>query len=228
MSDRAGVPSAARNYRVQIDEEKRKAKRTLYLALALGACAAIANLIAFQQAEGTKITVLKAKSRLSPGAKVTSSSFVPVVIAGVPSEMRALVVEEKNFAAYQKIPLASAVQPGELLLQTSFTTATTGSIRDMIPEGYRALALTVKDESAALDWQIAVGDIVDVYALSGKLIVSKVQVSAVGDSTGVPGLDSKYRTVTIIIPTASVPEVLSDIHAVNEDIRLAVVGASGQ
>jgi Flp pilus assembly protein CpaB len=227
MNDRSKSPGSPQS-RIRLGDDKRKSRRTLYLALAFGVCAALANLIAFQQAEGTRITVLKAKAKLPPGTRVTSSNFAPVVIAGVPNEMRSIVVESKSLAAYQKIPLATPVQAGELLMQSSFSTTNNDNIRDLIPDGYRALALKVKDESSALDWQVGVGDTVDVYAASGLLIIPQVRVNAVGDSTLIPGSDAKYRTVTIVIPKSNVSDVLKQIQLTNEQIRLAVVGPSGQ
>jgi Flp pilus assembly protein CpaB len=208
--------------------------RGLWLSIILGILAAVANLAYANYVQGTKLTVLKANRRLTVGRKVTPSDFTKIVIYGEDlKQMKSLVVEESEFSALAQAPLSETLEPGQLLLQSSFTFSGRG-FRDAIGAEERAIALHVKDETSAVAYFVRPGDVVDVWAKdSGAMrnIISSAVVRAVGDATIVAGENAggerQYRTVTVVVPTSRVGEVLDKLNATDGNVTLALAGASG-
>jgi len=60
----------------------RTSNKGLWIAIALGVVAGLANMIYVHAVQGTRLTVLKAKARLSAGTKVTAANFTQIDIFG--------------------------------------------------------------------------------------------------------------------------------------------------
>jgi hypothetical protein len=207
--------------------------KAAWIAVSLGVVAALANMIFVSRVEGSKLEVLKAKTRLPAGRTVSSGDFTEITISGKDlGEMRKLVVESKDVGAFKDIPLIETLEQGQLLVQGSFGYSANRGIRDAIDDNHRALALMVKDESDSVAYMVRPGDVVDVWFNDGgggmQLLIPEVQIRAVGDATvvaGAGGRDTKYRSVTVIVPKDSVQSILSKLGAAKSFVTLVLTGS---
>jgi Flp pilus assembly protein CpaB len=214
----------------------RSSNKALYISIALGVLAGLANLMYASRVQGTRVGVLKSKARITAGTKVNMAMFTKISVYGDDiKELRALVVQDKDIDAFAQIPLAETLEPGQLLLQSSFQFVGNRGIRDEIRPDQRAIALAVKEETSAVAYFVRPGDTVDVWVNRGNTmedIIPGAIVRAVGDATMVAsengGRDFRYRTVTVVVPEAGLSDVLFKLEsAKNNNVTLALSG-SGQ
>jgi len=209
------------------------ANRTLWIAIALGAVAAVANLIFVSSVESGTISVLKAHGRLTVGSRVSSSDFTAIDISGQDlKEMKALVVESGDLKAFTETPLAETLEPGQILMQSSFGLNGNRGFRNAIKPDERAIALSVKDESSAVAYFVQKGARVDVWVNTGggmENIIPDALVKAVGEAAivgGDSGQGSRYRTVTVVVPRESVKDILFKLDASKNGVVLALAGST--
>jgi Flp pilus assembly protein CpaB len=211
----------------------RASNKGLWIAIGLGLVASFANMAFVNRVQGNRVTVLKAKTRIPAGSRVVLSQFLPVSLYGDDlKQMKALVIEEKDFEAFGQIPLAESIEAGQILLQSSFTFGGPRGIRDAIGPDERALALNVKDESKAVAYFVRPGDVVDVWVNEGgsvQNVLTGATVRAVGDATVVPsdagGREVRYRTITVIVKTADVKEILQRLSLAKDEVTLTLAGS---
>ncbi len=107
-------------------------------------------------------------------------------------------------------------------------------LRAKIPEGYRAVSISVNEESAVAGF-VMPGSRVDVYASGGngsaRLILSDVEVGAVGQSLSEVGKDGRTVRITKSVTLFLKPEEIKTLHASaggrkSKALRLALRGNS--
>lgn len=214
----------------------RTSNKGLWIAIALGVVAGLANMIYVHAVQGTRLTVLKAKARLSAGTKVTAANFTQIDIFGDNlKEMKALLVEAGDLPAFSRIPLAESIESGQVLLHSSFTFSGNRGIRDTIGPDERAIAVQVKDETSAVAYFVRPGDVVDVWAFSGggvQNIIPSAVVRAVGDATIVAsdsaGKDARYRTITVVVKNADLKDILQRLNMAKNEVTLALAGSASR
>jgi hypothetical protein len=209
------------------NEAPKPGNRSLLISIALGVIAGVANLAFVSQVQGTRITVLKAKSRIVAGTLVNDSQFDKVQISGTLGDMKKLVVEAGGLSSYSSIPLATAVEPGMLLLQGNFRNDANEAFRDSIPDGYRGITLPVADDAAGEAHLLKIGNVIDVLDLNGGLIIGSVKIAALGDATLVPGANAQYKTISIVVPASQVPSIFAQVQKTGDKIRVSLAGPSG-
>jgi Flp pilus assembly protein CpaB len=184
--------------------------------------------------QGSRVGVLKAKARITAGAKVDSSLFTKISIYGDDlKELRALVVQDKDLDAFTQIPLAETLEPGQILLQSSFQFVGNRGIRDAIRSDQRAIALAVKEETSAVAYFVRPRDTVDVWVSRGPTMENLIPgavVRAVGDAviaaSDSGGRDFRYRTVTVVVPQEGLGDVLYKLEQAKNAVTLALVGTA--
>lgn len=212
-------------------EKADKGNRALWVSIALGMVAAVANLIFVSSVQSGRMTVLKARNRLVAGSTISGNDFVPIEISGPDlKEMKALVVENGDLKAFADVPLAETIEPGQVLMQSSFGLNGNRAIRNVIKADERAIALQVKDESSAVAYFVRPGDHVDVWVDVGgspEDIIPNAIVRGVGDAALVAsdsGQGLHYRTVTVVIPRESVRDILAKLNSSKGGVVLALAG----
>jgi Flp pilus assembly protein CpaB len=204
--------------------------RSLWIALALGLLAALVNLAYLSGSQGTQLTVLQAKQRIRAGSAVTADDFTPIQISGQAlAEMRKLVVEPGTLQAFSEIPLAESIEPGQVLLQSSFHVRGSRTVQQRIGPDERGVPMRVKEESAA---SCQPGNMVDVWINAGtemQLVISKVTVLSVDGETTVRGSDSGggggTRTALVAVPADQVADILRKLEILGKgEVTLAQHG----
>lgn len=214
-------------------------RRGLIIAIAFGVLAASANAIYIRQVEGLRLSVLKAKSRIRVGTKISRDNYTGmfdvIPISGQNLEaMQSLVVQQRDIDLFQAIPLAEALEPGQVLFQSSFRYNPLGRIPGLVPKGKRAITLDVRDESSAVAHLVRPGDVVDIYTADGdiKKIKSAVEITAVGDTIIMPNFETNrdvpYRTITVIVPENEVEDMFRQLATHRSGVRLALSGESAK
>lgn len=211
----------------------RPSKKSLYWSIGLGLLAGLLNLVYYSRVQGTRVDVLQAKARISAGTKVDSALFTKISIFGADlKKTRALVVEEKDLTVFAQSPLAETLEPGQVLMQSSFQFVGNRGIRDTIKAGQRAIALAVKDDTSAVAYFVRPGDTVDVWANTGgsmENLIPGAVVRAVGDAVVAAsdsgGRDFRYRTVTVVVSEDGLGAILLKLDQVKNAVTLALAGA---
>jgi Flp pilus assembly protein CpaB len=208
--------------------------RSLWISICLGLVAALANALYISRVDSNRISVLKANTKLTIGQTVGNSDFTAIQISGEDlKEMKTLLVESKDLDAFSGVPLAETLEPGQVLMQSSFGFPGNRRIRDAIDANHRAIAIQVKDDASAVAYLVRPGDFVDVWLDDGggaQDIVPGAIVKAVGDSSLIAsdtgGREFHYRTVTIIVNKGDVGSILSKLGKGN--VVLALQGPTNQ
>lgn len=212
----------------------RPSKKALWISVALAVVAGLANIIYVSRVQGSRVDVLKALARITAGTKVDKANFKKISIYGDDlREMRALVVRDEDLGKFAQIPLAETIEPGQILLQSSFQFVGNRGIRDAIRPDQRAIALAVKEETSAVAYFVRPGDTVDVWVNRGTTMENLIPgaiVRAVGDAV-VAGSDSggrdfRYRTVTVVVPQEGLSDVLFKLESAKNAVTLALAGSS--
>src|SRR5437016_1405649 len=101
-------------------DSARSSNKPLLISIALGVVAALANMLYVSKVDGSRLTVLKAKYKLTIGKKVNRDDFTTISIFGDDlKQMKSLIVEASDMDAFSSIPLAETIEPGQVLMQSS-------------------------------------------------------------------------------------------------------------
>jgi pilus assembly protein CpaB len=162
----------------------------------------------------TRITPNMLTTKSVPGASAPAGSFVDQkLLVGRVTGMR--------IAAGVPITASMLAPPGS-----------EPGLRAIIPPGYRAVSVSVTEESAVAGFVVP-GSRVDVFAVSpigeGKVILTDVEVGAVGQSLSEVGADGKTTHMSKSVTLFLRPEQVQILHANSvgkHKLRLAMRGNS--
>jgi hypothetical protein len=200
----------------------------ILVAIFIGMAAFILNLMYLKQ--GERLTVLRVTQAASAGVVLNERVQVkPVTIIGEDlATMRKLFVTQDVKGVFLKMPLAEAVQPGQLLTQRAFRLDS--QTRLNLKEGERAVSFRVREDSAALVCFVGPEGFIDVWAQIKQgeptLVIRNARLLAVGDAVAVARLnqcnDSRFHNLTVAVAEAEVKAVLQTLDLAQKDIRITV------
>lgn len=212
-----------------------KNRIVIIAAIALGLLAAAINWAYVSSVRGSGMTVLRVKEgkRIPAGQKVTVDFFEPVTLYGDVAQLRRLAVASSEIGSFKDNPVTSPLEPGDLLLLTSFQLRGDAGLRREIGQGERAITVSVVDESKAVAFFVRPGDVVDVWGVIAErsyLLKDHAKVAAVGDVYQLAGEGSasdgqkKYRSVTLVVSAIDVEALVHNVAAAGNKVTLALIG----
>jgi len=213
--------------RIQIQNlqrDKKKERRVMWIAIALGLLALALNLVWMRKVQGARLSILKAKQTVTAGTKISRGMFDVITISGDLEAMKSTFLTAEEISSYEQLPLEETVQSGHVLMLNSFYG------RAQVPPGKVWLPIEARDDVVTGEHSLRRNDLVDVWAwINGQQhkLRACAQVGAVGNlqvASASDGREMRYTTVTIIVEPDEVAALLTNLQLADHNIRLTPVG----
>jgi len=186
----------------------------LITAVILGVAAVVAVNLYVRSIEnsysGDGVTVYRAKASLPVGKPVNLKSVEKVTLSRKAfANVAKLAVTDRDLPLLQSTSVSKPVGTGDILLFSHFDRSLDAGLRDRIPQGMRAMSITVS-EAGSVGYFVQPGDHVDVLGtmnvneqLLTQTILEDVEILAVGgrDRTDSGAFYSRegYSTITLAV-----------------------------
>lgn len=196
----------------QLQQSRKKDRKLILIAAALGLTAMMLNLAWAYKTGGTKLNLLKAKKTLLPGTKIAPGDVEVVAMWGrTPAAMRQDFITVEDLANYESLMMTGTIEADHFVTRRAFS----GDAGPAAGKVY--LPVSARDDVQTLGGAIQPGNLINIWGLiNGKQLCLKsgARVVAVGPREDRAPSDNRerYNTITIEVDEDEQSDLLTNLH----------------